>query len=217
MFRLAVEVLTDRPDITDSSTAASKIPARRLSRLHSPWWKQVLLFLATALEELVEDFVDLLLDNDDVSGSNSCLAQSMLTECAPTAQSADAEAPIPAYVQRAREATSAKLERMRPATLLARGLTHPSIELRNLVLSELRQFSTSPSQVADELLDRLGRTRSSGPIADGARAIESSWSAGRHLPWYSQLAAIESLGLLQHSSPSVISALVSIWTNGGRA
>eukprot|EP00936_MAST-01D_sp_MAST-1D-sp1_P001396 g1396.t1 len=228
MFRAAKELLTEPlqldakaarqsvaqgalPEASTGSTH-SELP-RVLGRLHSPWWKQCLLFLAGALKELIEPFIELLLINDDMSGSNACLAQSMLAECshAGAAPVDNATGPAaenhadghnhyaPQYIIRAQQAAIRAVETMRPPTLLALGLTHPSMELRNLVLSEMRQFNIEPGRVAKELIVALGRS--------GERK-----RPGKRLSWFSQLAAIESLGLLQQRTPDVISALVEIWT-----
>jgi hypothetical protein len=155
-----------------------------LDRLHEAWWLQVIMFAGGTMGEtpVFEKFAKVVLLQDDASGANACMVKRMLTECSPNNR----------YVRRVTQLVNEMVRRMRPYDMLAKGLCHPSLEMRNLVLTEIKEFQMDPEEAAHAVLALL--------------------DSGFH-PWYTPWCAAQSLGQLQVTSDLVMRKLMAMWND----
>jgi len=118
----------------------------QLRPLHSRWNREVLQFTACMpqlCDEMFEEFCELVLKGDDGTGAHCELVQDFL-------KGREGSAVV---LQKMRD----KLHEIRGTDSLVAGLCHPSMELRNRVLSEMKLFAVPPDPFShtDGIVPRL--------------------------------------------------------------
>jgi len=135
-----------------------------LEPLYSRWKREVLQFTACMLtEDIFTKFCQLILESDDGTGANCQLVQDFLRERGSS--------------ENVEKMVQSKLHKIRAAELIT-GLCHPSLQLRNVVLSEMKVFGVprNPFAPTDGTADELKK------IADDTSSV-----------WHKRCAAIYSL------------------------
>jgi len=117
---------------------------KNLMPLHSRWRREVLQFTACLLKENFVQFCKTVLQWDNGAGANCELVRAFLKERGESAESEQVE-------QMVRD----KLLEIRGASNLIAGLCHPSPELRDLLLSEMRQFKMPSDPFSDGTIAKL--------------------------------------------------------------
>ena len=114
----------------------------QLSPLHNRWAKEVAQFVASMLpEEEFEAFCRLVLQNDDGTGVYCELVNDFLKERG--------------GCEEVHVMVCNKLQTVRGTESLIAGLCHPSLELRNRVLSEMKKFEMPPDPFSDGTTTQL--------------------------------------------------------------
>eukprot|EP00277_Geminigera_cryophila_P003569 CAMPEP_0179413852 /NCGR_PEP_ID=MMETSP0799-20121207/5331_1 /TAXON_ID=46947 /ORGANISM="Geminigera cryophila, Strain CCMP2564" /LENGTH=402 /DNA_ID=CAMNT_0021186375 /DNA_START=1 /DNA_END=1210 /DNA_ORIENTATION=+ len=114
----------------------------QLSPLHDRWAKEVAQFVASMLpEEQFKSFCELVLQNDDGTGVHCELVNDFLKERGGSEE-------VHLMVRN-------RLQTVRGTESLIAGLCHPSLELRNRVLSEMKKFEMPPNPFSDGTTARL--------------------------------------------------------------
>jgi len=137
----------------------------QLMPLHSRWTREVAKFVACMLSaKIFTSFCELVLESDDGAGAQCEMVQDFLREFGPC--------------QIVEQMVRNKLLKIRGTDSLVAGLCHPSQELRDRVLSEMKRFRMPPDPFA----------QSDGTVAQLKHIAEH-----HDCEWYTRAAAILSM------------------------
>jgi hypothetical protein len=159
------------------------------SKLYDVWFREIVLFITCGLKSSAfEKLVDFLLSTDDGIGAAQTRVYQILKERG-MLDSID-----PAVVQQ-RQQIYARISQTRTTEFMARALMHPAPALRELAVSELREYKMDGVSITAAILTEI----------DQAKTSDCCKAAGLH-----------SIGLLDYASTAdakgiVVSKLVAIW------
>jgi hypothetical protein len=156
------------------------------SKLYDVWYREIVLFITCGLsDEAFGKLVDFLLDTDDGIGAVQTRVYQMLKE----------RGMLDSEKGEVRERAGAIIERIskfRTTEFMASALMHPAKDLRELALTELREYSMDGMAIARSILETVKREDTSNFVK----------AAGLH-----------SIGLLDYAAEkeSIVRELVAVW------
>jgi hypothetical protein len=164
------------------------------SKLYDVWYREIVLFITCGLKSSAfEKLVDFLLSTDDGIGAVQTRVYQMLKERGML------DSNDPAVVQQ-RQQIYARISQTRTTEFMARALMHPAPALRELALTELREYKMDGMSIAAAIEREM----------ELAKTSERCKAAGLH-----------SIGLLDYASTAdakgaVVAKLVAIWMDTAR-
>jgi hypothetical protein len=193
------------------------------SKLYDVWYREVVLFVASGLQtRSFVRLVDWLLDTDDGSGAVQTRIHQMLRE-----RGLLEDDRCTAEERQSRGDVLAKIANSRTAGFMAEALMHPSAMLRELALTELREYRMEAAPIARAVLKAVqGGDDEHGSDSMAVRGSRIALVAGGRgagvlsVDDDRKMAGLRSVGLLSSGLQGVdreitVAALVQIWTERG--
>jgi hypothetical protein len=186
------------------------------SKLYDVWFREIVLFITCGLSSgAFEKLVDFLLSTDDGIGAVQTRVHQMMKERGMI----DSNDPV---VMEQRQQIYARISQTRTTEFMAMALMHPSKSLRELALSELREYRMDSLSIANAILLQVnGGGFDAGGAGGGSGGAEGAGKRGPQSK--NKISGLDSVGLLKYDSDTkkgpqreksdIVAQLVRVWTD----